>query len=170
MIPHATRYPHCWVTAVCLSFLALVSISCHFNLLTKQKLDWPPLRNRSNDHNNYNNQQPQAQQLQKLCTTTFVTPWTCLMEGQETLSNGPYSCKIHKSSSKGHGLGLVGPVILDGKCRLAFSQCTLNMKTPELCFCFKDFSRGTSWWFFMTILMITQTPRTTILVYQRPNY
>lgn len=42
-------------------------------------------------------QQPQAQQLQKLYTTTFVTPWTCLMEGQETLSNGPYSWKIHKS-------------------------------------------------------------------------
>lgn len=41
-------------------------------------------------------QQPQAQQqLQKLYTTTFVT--TCLMEGQETLSNGPYSWKIHKS-------------------------------------------------------------------------
>ena len=58
------------------------------------------------------------------------------MEGQETLSNGPYSWKIHKSLAqpvpRGHGLGLGGPVILDGKCRLAFSQCTLNMKTPEL--------------------------------------
>ena len=56
------------------------------------------------------------------------------------------------ASSGGGWFGLGAPVILDRKCRLSF---TLNMKTHELCFCFKDFSRATSWWFFMTTLMIT---------------
>lgn len=119
-------------------------------------------------------QQPQAQQqLEKLYTTTFgntmnvpygrsrnAFEWTLQLENTQVSG---------AASSNGDGLGLGGPVILDGKCRLAF---TLNMKTPELCFCFEDFSisRGTCWWFFLTILMITQTPRTTILVYQISHF
>ena len=95
-VPSLLGYCRCLQGFVCLSFLALVSILCHFNLLTKQKLDWPPLRNRRDNYNNYNNHK-HNNNSRNCIQPLLVTPWTCLMEGQETLSNGPYSWKIHKS-------------------------------------------------------------------------
>ena len=168
-VPSLLGYCRCLQGVVCLSFLALVSISCHLNLYT-HKTEAGLASPSQPEQRPQQLQQPQAQTTtpeivyNHFCNTMNVPygrsrnafEWTLWLENTQVSG---------AASSNRDGLGL-GPEILDGKW-LAF---TVNMNKPELCFCFKDFSRGTSWWFCMTIWMITQTPRTTILVYQISHF
>ena len=90
--------------------LCLLEFSCHsFYLVAFQFTHKTEagLASPSQPEQRLQQSQQLQQLLQKLYTTTFVRPWTCLMEGQETLSNGPYSWKIHKSLAQ---LVLVGMV------------------------------------------------------------
>lgn len=111
-VPSLLGYCRCLQGFVCLSFLALVSISGHFNLLTilEAGLASPS----QPEQRPQQLQQPQAQQqLQKLYTTTFgntmnvpygrsrnAFEWTLQLENTQVSG---------AASSKGAWLGLGGP-------------------------------------------------------------
>ena len=153
-------------------------VSFQFTHKNRSWIGLPP-RNRRNNYNNYNNHKHNNNSrncIQPLLWHHERALWKVKKRFRMDLTAGKYTSLWRSQFQGGMAWGWGAQWFwMESADSLLVSVHWTWRHLNYICFCFKDFSRGTSWWFFMTILMITQTPRTTILVYQishftRPNY